>query len=122
MVRLETEATARPQLLSILSNAIDPLKSARIGLSTIFFVHGAVGASWVSRLPYFQQQYGVGPAALSVALFCCAVGAVSAMPLAQKLNFGSKQLTLLFTFLQCLFVLLLSAAFSFPLFCVALLF
>ena len=121
MVTLESQVTPRPQLLSILSAALDPLRSARIGLSTIFFIHGVIGASWVSRLPFFQQQYDVGPAALSVALFCCAAGAVCAMPMARKMHFGSKRMTLLFTLLQCLFVLLLPIACSFPLFCGALL-
>jgi MFS family permease len=70
------------------------LLHARLAASFLFFMNGAVFASWVSRIPLIQQELGLSHAVLGAALLCVAAGAVVTMPLVGILNgrFGSERL------------------------------
>ncbi|UED82996.1 MFS transporter [Streptomyces profundus] len=60
------------------------IRRARIAVSLIFAVHGAASGSFVTRIPWLQDQLGLGTAALGVALAFPAIGAATAMPLASR--------------------------------------
>lgn len=70
------------------------LLEARLAVSFLFFMNGALFASWVSRIPLIQQELGLNHAVLGAALLCVAAGAVVTMPLVGILNgrFGSERL------------------------------
>lgn len=53
----------------------------RWSVSAVFFVNGAAFANWVTRIPQVQHRLGLGDAALGLALFGVAAGALVAMPL-----------------------------------------
>jgi hypothetical protein len=54
--------------------------SPRSAITTIFFVDGALFASWVSRIPAFADGVHADSATLGLALLAPAVGALIAMP------------------------------------------
>jgi len=58
------------------------LRSARLAVAMLFFLNGALFASWVSRIPAVQAMRGFGHGELGLALLAVALGAVIAMPLA----------------------------------------
>ena len=68
---------------------------ARVAVASIFFVNGAVLASWVPHIPAVKSRPGAGEAALGWALVAMAAGAVVALPLAGWLvgRFGSRVMT-----------------------------
>jgi fucose permease len=55
------------------------LASARRGVAIVFFVYGAVLATWVSRIPLIKQELGLDTAQLSLALLGSPVGLILAM-------------------------------------------
>ena len=55
------------------------LRSARRGVAIVFFVYGAVLATWVSRIPLIKQELGLDTAQLSLALLGSPVGLILAM-------------------------------------------
>jgi fucose permease len=55
------------------------LRSARRGVNVVFFVYGAVLATWVSRIPLIKQELGLDTAELSLALLGSPVGLILAM-------------------------------------------
>lgn len=55
------------------------LRSARRGVQVVFFVYGAVLATWVSRIPLIKQELGLDTAELSLALLGSPVGLILAM-------------------------------------------
>ena len=68
---------------------------ARIAVSTVFFINGAVLASWVPHIPAVQARHGAGDARLGLVLLAMAVGAVVALLAAGRLvdRFGSRVMT-----------------------------
>src|SRR6266436_5351931 len=54
----------------------------RVALATVFFVNGAVLASWVPHIPMVQMKLDLSPAVLGFALLGMAAGALLAIPLA----------------------------------------
>jgi len=72
------------------------IRRARVAVASIFFVNGAVLASWVPHIPAVKSRLGAGEAALGWALLAMAAGAVVALPLAGWLvgRFGSRVMTL----------------------------
>jgi fucose permease len=54
------------------------LRPARVGVVVIFFVYGAVLATWVSRIPLLKRELGLDTAELSVALLGSPVGLIVA--------------------------------------------
>lgn len=59
-----------------------PTDTARAAVATLFFVNGAVLASWVPHIPMVQMKLNLGAAVLGVALLAMAAGALLAIPLA----------------------------------------
>jgi MFS family permease len=57
-------------------------RRARLGVSVLFFVNGALFASWVTRVPDARDRVGAGEAELGLALLGIAVGSMLAMPVA----------------------------------------
>src|ERR671914_1951485 len=55
---------------------------ARAAVVVAFFVHGAILASWASRIPSVKDALDLGAGALGVALLGQALGALLAAPLA----------------------------------------
>lgn len=53
----------------------------RLAITVVFFVNGALFASWASRIPAIADHVGVTTGQLGLALLCPAVGAVITMPL-----------------------------------------
>lgn len=70
------------------------LLKSRLAVSFLFFLNGALFASWVARIPLIQQDLKLSHAVLGAALLCVAAGAVVTMPLAGILNgrLGSERL------------------------------
>ena len=67
--------------------------SARIGITAVFFVNGALFATWASRIPALSNQVGAGTGDLGLALLAPAVGAVIAMPFVGRLLPGRSSRT-----------------------------
>jgi len=67
--------------------------SPRAGITAVFFVDGALFASWVSRIPALSDRVGATPGALGLALLAPAIGAVAAMPLIGRLLPGRSSRT-----------------------------
>jgi Major Facilitator Superfamily len=59
--------------------------SARAGITVVFFINGALFASWVSRIPALSDTVGATPGVLGLALLAPAAGAVVAMPLVGRM-------------------------------------
>ncbi len=59
--------------------------SARAGITAVFFVNGALFASWASRIPALSDRVGATAGVLGLALLAPAVGAVIAMPVVGRL-------------------------------------
>ena len=59
-----------------------PPTAARAAAALLFFMNGALFASWVSRIPAIQAARGLSHETLGFALFGVALGALVAMPLA----------------------------------------
>ena len=64
---------------------MDKLRSARRGVNVVFFVYGAVLATWVSRIPLIKQELGLDTAELSLALLGSPVGLILAMQFVSSL-------------------------------------
>ncbi len=79
------------------------LRSARIGTSLAFFLHGLIVSSWISRIPAIQTQLHLSAGQLGLALLGAAGGAMIAMPLTGALvtRLGSRPVTLVSTVLMC---------------------
>ena len=74
-----TVAQTRPTVIQ------PQLLAARWAVRAMFFLNGALFATWASRVPAVQAEHGLGNGALGLALFDIALGAVIAMPLAGML-------------------------------------
>jgi MFS family permease len=74
---------------------IGRLRRARIAVSVIFFVHGALFGNWVSRIPAIKTHLHAGTGPLGLALLGLAVGALAARQVAGQLvaRYGSKSIT-----------------------------
>lgn len=59
-----------------------PPTAARIATASLFFINGALFATWVSRIPAIQEKLGLDPQSLGLALLGVALGALIAMPVA----------------------------------------
>src|SRR4051812_48875219 len=56
------------------------LRRARIATAVVFFVTGAVFASWASRIPAVQDRLGLGPGELALAFVAINAGAIAGLP------------------------------------------
>src|SRR5688572_9820174 len=86
-------------------------RAARVAVSALFFLNGALFATWVARIPSLQAQRGLSHSALGLALLAMAFGAVIAMPLAGRLisTHGSEKTCRVAALLYCAFLPLLAA-------------
>ena len=55
--------------------------SPRTAVTAVFFLNGAVFAAWYSRVPAIQDDLGIGPGALGLALLGAPAGLLVAQPL-----------------------------------------
>ncbi|WP_049567830.1 MFS transporter [Nonomuraea sp. SBT364] len=64
-------------------------------IAGVFAVHGAVGGSLATRMPWIQDHLGLDPGVLGLALLCPSLGAFVAMPMAGRLahRFGGRAAT-----------------------------
>lgn len=67
--------------------------TARTGITVVFFVNGALFASWASRIPALSDRVGATTALLGLALLAPAAGAVVTMPLVGRLLPGRSSAT-----------------------------
>ena len=72
-----------------------PTYWARIAVTTIFFVNGALTGNFVARIPTIREALGLSPGELGAALLGLPVGLVVAVPLAGSLisRVGSRPVT-----------------------------
>ena len=89
---------------------------ARIAVSTVFFVNGALIASWVSRIPAVNERLGLNKAELGIGLLGMAVGALFAFPIAgwAIARFGSRIIVPIALLCMCLALVLPGLAGSLP--------
>jgi MFS family permease len=59
--------------------------SSRSAITAVFFVDGALFATWASRIPALSDQVHAGPGVLGLCLLAPAVAAVVAMPLVGRM-------------------------------------
>ena len=55
---------------------------ARLAVTVVFFINGFVFSNWVPRIPAIQQQLGLSPGMLGLALWGIAIGALLSQSLA----------------------------------------
>lgn len=60
----------------------EAVRRARLAVLAVFFIHGAVFASWVPLIPTAQQKLGLSTGTLGLALLGTALGSLIAMPIA----------------------------------------
>jgi len=76
---------------------------ARVGISVVFAVHGAVYGTFATRIPWIADRLHAGPGPLGLALIAPAVGAIVAMPLAARVmhRFRSRPTMLVLLLIWC---------------------
>lgn len=87
---------------------------ARLAVLTIFFLHGAVFATWVSRIPAVASQLKLSTEQLGLALLGIATGCLISMPLIGYLigRLGSRSVTSIASLAFCGALILPGFAFS----------
>jgi fucose permease len=61
------------------------LRRARVAITLIFFVNGALVASWVSRIPLIKEKLGLDTGELSIALLGSPLGLLLAMRVSTRM-------------------------------------
>lgn len=94
-----------------------PAYRARIAVTTIFFVNGALTGNFVARIPAIKETLGLSPGELGLALLGLPFGLVVAVPLAGRLisRVGSRSVTKAASMLVCATLVLPALATSMPL-------
>jgi fucose permease len=71
------------------------VRRARLAVSSVFFLNGAVIGSWAQHVPTVKHQLGLDDGELGALLLAMAGGAVVALPIAGALvgRFGSRAMT-----------------------------
>lgn len=84
------------------------VQRARWALGFVFFINGAIFASWATRIPAVSGSLDLSPGALGVALFFMASGTPVAMPACGALvtRYGSRPVIRAVLFAACLALLL----------------
>src|SRR4051812_25943575 len=88
------------------------LGEMRAAVALIFFMNGALVATWVSRIPAVQARHGLSHGELGLLLLQAALGSLIAMPLAgwSTSRFGSRITCQVTAFLFCASIPLLALA------------
>ena len=91
-------------------------RSARLAVALLFFLNGAVFATWVTRIPAIQSKLLLTPGQLGLALLGTAAGALVAMNLSGFLSarFGSRSVTTIAALCLCAILPLLALAPTLP--------
>src|SRR5262245_8925900 len=73
----------------------NPRFRARAAISAVFFINGAVFASWIAHIPGVKAQHHLSDGGLGLTLLSTAVGSVAALPVAAWLiaRWGSRTMT-----------------------------
>ncbi|WP_051838623.1 MFS transporter [Streptomyces sp. NRRL WC-3742] len=102
---------------------LDAPRRARTGIALVFAVHGAVGGTFVTRIPWLQHRLDLSPGQLGLALVMPAIGASLAMPLAGRIvhRYGGRAAVRGLLALCCLTLVLPALAPSLPVLCAVLL-
>ena len=81
-----------------------PPSRARLAVATVFFVNGAILASWVPHVPLIKARHAFSDGQLGIVLLSMAAGAVLALPAAGWLvgRLGSRIMTALAAVALCL--------------------
>ncbi len=89
---------------------------ARFAVAILFFLNGAIFASWVTRLPTVQARLTLSTGELGVALFGISVGALIGMNLSGYLaaRFGSRSVTTIASVSLCVTLPMLALAPTLP--------
>ena len=97
-------------------------KAARWAVKLLFFLNGALFATWAARVPAVQAARGLNNGELGLALLAMATGAVFAMPLAGWLGarFGSDKVCKTTALIYCVLLPGLALAPNFALFALTL--
>jgi MFS family permease len=84
------------------------------GTVVLFFVHGLVFSTWVSRIPAVQSSLRLANGVLGLTLLSSALGAVSSIPFTGWLinRHGSKKVTTIASLLFCAALILPGAAWN----------
>lgn len=87
-------------------------KRARGGTAALFFLHGLIVSTWLSRIPAVQTRLGLTAGQLGLALLGTALGALFSMPLTGALvtRNGSRPIAVTSTVLMCFGLILLPYA------------
>ena len=95
----------------------------RAAITIVFAVHGMVGASFVTRVPWFADHFSLNAGQLGIALLCPAFGAFLTMPTASRIvhRLGGRAATRLLIALWCAALALPALMPSMPVLCLALL-
>jgi Major Facilitator Superfamily len=90
---------------------------SRLAVLAIFFVDGAVIATWAAQIPLIQEKFGLSSSILGLALFAGAAGSVVSLFFVGALiaRVGSRLITSVTSTLVCLGVALLVLVPTFPL-------
>lgn len=77
--------------------------AARWAVSGLFFLNGALFATWASRIPAVQAERALNPGQLGLALLAMALGAMVAMPVAGVLSarIGSDKVCRIAALIYC---------------------
>jgi MFS family permease len=97
-------------------------RSERVGISSIFGVHGAVAGTFAARIPAISEHLHLTPGMLGIALFMPAVGSLSLMPFTGRLihRVGGRAATRLLLAAWCLALALPAMAPNLLVLCVVL--
>ena len=79
------------------------LRSARVSVAVVFFIHGVLVSNWLSRIPAVQERLGLGTGVLGLALLGASFGAFAAIVGIPRLlvRFGSARVTTWSSFALC---------------------
>jgi MFS family permease len=93
---------------------VSNLAAARLSVLIVFFIHGAVFSTWVSRIPAVQGGLGLSTGRFGFALLGVAVGSIVSMPVSGWLiaRYGSKPITAVSSLWFCLALVPTSLAHS----------
>ncbi|MFF2076011.1 MFS transporter [Kitasatospora sp. NPDC058162] len=107
---------------TILDPLVEPRRSRR-SIALVFGVHGAVGGTFVTRIPWLQERLDLSPGQLGLALVMPAVGSSLAMPLAGRFvhRYGGRAAVRALISLWCLALTLPALSPSLPALCAVLL-
>ncbi|MEV0645425.1 MFS transporter [Phytomonospora sp. NPDC050363] len=95
----------------------------RVTITMVFAVHGMVGASFLTRVPWLADRLELGHGELGLALICPAIGAFLTMPMASGIvhRLGGRSATRLLILLWTMALAVPALMPSLPALCVALL-